>query len=550
MRQQIVDLGERLRQQETAELLTAAPTVNLSVASANAEGTSNYFARADHSHAITSSSAPGAAASILATDAAGSLALAGTLTLSALGAGYVKSSVVGLLSVAAEVPLIDLGSYTQGDLIYGGGADWQDLAHPAAANRVLQSTAAEVGWSAQAVTFPAAGAVPVGTGGNTQVAYWTGANTITGEAGMTYNAATDSLTAGDFFTGDGGQYGIAGNELLTFNAAGTAVFSGCDVEVQGNLYTNSSAVGAFARIQSTGADSYPFLRIQNDVQTWSLYTDGTLAGASADAFGIFDGANYRFLITTAGNVGIGTAVPIIELEVERANIARMGVTATAAGGREWHIGTAATGSAPAGSIASDLFFYDDTANAVKATLSSAGVLTATDFLVGDGGTYGISGAELLTFNAAGTAVFSGCDVGIGGAPAELFDVNGIADINSIIIGTNTDSIYHNNSDFYIKTETAHAIHLRTTNITRLLIAAGGTIGMGGVAAPAAQCHIDQSSSTAAIPVLTLDQADISEGLINFIGSERGVINQTANSATSVRVEANGTVYRLALYVDF
>ena len=54
-----VDIGERMRQQETAELLTAGPAANLTVVSANAVGVSNYFARSDHSHAITSSANPG-----------------------------------------------------------------------------------------------------------------------------------------------------------------------------------------------------------------------------------------------------------------------------------------------------------------------------------------------------------------------------------------------------------------------------------------------------------------------------------------------------------
>lgn len=52
----------------------------------------------------------------------------GQITLGALTLGYVRSSAGGILSVALEVPLIDLGSYTQGDIIYGGAADYQDLA--------------------------------------------------------------------------------------------------------------------------------------------------------------------------------------------------------------------------------------------------------------------------------------------------------------------------------------------------------------------------------------------------------------------------------------
>ncbi len=76
----------------------------------------------------------------------------------------------------------------------------------------------------------------------------------------------------------------------------------------------------------------------------------------------------------------------------------------------------------------------------------------------------------------------------------------------------------------------------------------GTVQIGPTA-PAGKVHIDQSVSNAVIPVLVLDQADISEGFINFIGSNRGSIAGTTNSTTSARIELNGTVYRVALYVD-
>lgn len=44
---------------------------------------------------------------------------------------------------------------------------------------------------------------------------------------------------------------------------------------------------------------------------------------------------------------------------------------------------------------------------------------------------------------------------------------------------------------------------------------GGNIGIN-IASPAAKLHVDQSSTTAAIPVLALDQADVSEEMMEFI----------------------------------
>ncbi|NHZ84325.1 MAG: hypothetical protein GWP19_00400 [Planctomycetia bacterium] len=65
----------------------------------------------------------------------------------------------------------------------------------------------------------------------------------------------------------------------------------------------------------------------------------------------------------------------------------------------------------------------------------------------------------------------------------------------------------------------------------------------------AKLEIDQASTTDAIPAMSIDQADISEGCINFIASDRGVITSATDSLESVRIEINGVVRRLALYVD-
>ncbi len=52
---------------------------------------------------------------------------------------------------------------------------------------------------------------------------------------------------------------------------------------------------------------------------------------------------------------------------------------------------------------------------------------------------------------------------------------------------------------------------------RMRITASGRVGIGA-SSPSAQLHIDQASSTAAIPVLTLDQADVDEPAIKIIGT--------------------------------
>lgn len=54
----------------------------------------------------------------------------------------------------------------------------------------------------------------------------------------------------------------------------------------------------------------------------------------------------------------------------------------------------------------------------------------------------------------------------------------------------------------------------TSPTNSFVIASDGTVGVGQLV-PAARLHVDQSSTTAAIPVLYLDQADVSEEMIQF-----------------------------------
>jgi len=93
------------------------------------------------------------------------------------------------------------------------------------------------------------------------------------------------------------------------------------------------------------------------------------------------------------------------------------------------------------------------------------------------------------------------------------------------------------------------------------VAVGGTITFGvgmvmnalgrvGIGTTGPLCPLNVAGADATgLECIRIDQADVSEGFINFVGSERGAISATTSSAKSVRVELNGTKYRLALYAD-
>ena len=69
---------------------------------------------------------------------------------------------------------------------------------------------------------------------------------------------------------------------------------------------------------------------------------------------------------------------------------------------------------------------------------------------------------------------------------------------------------------------------------RLVIDVSGNVGIG-TTTPTAKLHVDQASTTAAIPVLTLDQADISEEMIEFattIGTGNAIEAVAAKTLTT------------------
>ncbi len=96
-----------------------------------------------------------------------------------------------------------------------------------------------------------------------------------------------------------------------------------------------------------------------------------------------------------------------------------------------------------------------------------------------------------------------------------------------------------------------ALACATFNITN-----AGLIG-AGISAPLGQIHADQASLTGAIPVLYLDQADISEEFIRFDATAAsGVTNPVSSDVTEsdapagyIRININGTDRWLRFYAD-
>jgi hypothetical protein len=173
-----------------------------------------------------------------------------------------------------------------------------------------------------------------------------------------------------------------------------------------------------------------------------------------------------------------------------------------------------------------------------------------NFVLASYGTAGSSGGFIFNVNDGGTEavrILANGNVGIGtGSPDELLQIDGsgatlkISDEDNFagkilldVTGGSPrmDLITHGptaggglsfkdsslNQEWGIQTNAVTTDGLEFIDGASSVVMTlehGGNVGIG-TTNPSAKTHIDQSSTTAAIPVLTLDQADISEEMISF-----------------------------------
>lgn len=109
--------------------------------------------------------------------------------------------------------------------------------------------------------------------------------------------------------------------------------------------------------------------------------------------------------------------------------------------------------------------------------------------------------------------------------------------------------------FVVQDATGCGIGPSLTNAdVNIIINSSGFVGMG-TTNPLGRLHVDQNSLTAAIPVVILDQADIDDTFINFIGASAADGSRSISSDTTedsakfgaYRVELNGVTKWVRVY---
>lgn len=229
---------------------------------------------------------------------------------------------------------------------------------------------------------------------------------------------------------------------------------------------------------------------------------------------------------------------------------------------------------------------DDTSNP-GAVLSLADGSTGINLQlrVATAGTNPRTLTEIFQTKTDGTVAFTGGNVGIGTtSPSNLLTVNGTTRTQSLITGDSTVALsgtvgnlafvssvsapftsYHDSdgarigyiqvrktSTTRIANEVEQDMTFLTNSTERVRITRTGNVGIG-TTSPAGKLEIDQSSTTGAIPVLKLDQADVSEEFIEFVATSASdntnPISTTAvgTYAGKLRVNVNGTYYWIAYY---
>jgi len=248
-----------------------------------------------------------------------------------------------------------------------------------------------------------------------------------------------------------------------------------------------------------------------------------------------------------GNVGIGMALPVDKLHVDASST--KGITISRSTTADSEIGVLNF------KYGSDLYF----SGSIEAKKNASG---HSDIYIYNGSGAAKNTNPTICFKS-GEAIGTPSKVGIGTIdPVGFVDIfqgtaasrisRSTAQYFSFTTDVNENAIHSvgskpwwfindGDTNFYFVNNYAKPILFHVNQAEKVRIHSDGKVGIG-INAPTALLHVDQSSTSGAAPVLTLDQADVSEEFIRFIGtSANAVITQSIVKAADATPTLAGWV---------
>lgn len=313
-----------IRTDATITAFDATVPATLTVSTSSAAGAAAYAARRDHTHAITSSSNPGAAASLLATNASGQASVqtmgVGT-AIPALGSpGVSPSSTSGSLFLSDNMHIYNssgAGQYFRIDgwqnalyiVVEGGG-------NPSAATSLIVRTAPANAhyWNGAVdrLTIDGSGNVTLNT--TTGAFGWSDVSLSRGAANRLDLATGDSLNlvAGNVLLATGQYVGLSGAGRIEFNDAATDVLHihSANVELDdantlgwGDVVLSHKAANVLAL---ASGDSWQSTTYAAGAQGWQVAADGTAEFSNVRIRGELSSATFKYdeITSTAGTFGV------------------------------------------------------------------------------------------------------------------------------------------------------------------------------------------------------------------------------------------------------
>lgn len=383
------------------------------------------------------------------------------------------------------------------------------------------------------------------------------------ESGNSYDIRMEGDTATNLFvldaSADSIEIGTATQGVIAKFATAAIIFNedgaDRDFRVEGDTNANLLFVDASTDRVGIGTNSpekrlHVVTSVVNDygIQITHSATSGTSIGIRSVVGGVSSGDNYGFYASVSGGAN---NYAFYSNEAGRSYLrGRLAVGETVSNDNVIILADNNGGTAHFTAVNTNFSSFQADVAANITSGATTGILRGiaprtivegnnTQNWTNDVGVRSVSAATLIrpaSGTITGVALFHGAtDTGTGGTVTNYYGLY-LEDIsrgsNNYAIVTNTGLVVFNeggnaNSDVRIEGDTDTALFTTdaSTDSASIGVALGSHVG---------KFHIDQSSTTAAKPVLTVDQADVSEEFIRFIGtSANGVLTQSIVEAADV-----------------